>query len=616
MRHCRLGGVQRLPQYPESAVQPQICDCIRSTEAGILPHGLALLAGLADDVEQIVRHLVGRAELLAHHAPGRLFRSRRRRTKGQGRLEEGARLRLVVANPIDPGLRLPGLAGHDPARHPHPGGEDPHHRQRPSRMPLPRCREEVEGMDDQRVPREHSEGLAELGVDAGSPPPLLGVVKARQIVVNQAGAVEELHRRGRCFDQRIQRWPGAAGLRGDEGQERTNPPPAGEDRVLDGRLEATRRPMEPVYREGFSEGDLNSGAEGAEIGRGHGLSFNRLSIDTLCTAFVNALDKYYAVPMQSLLAARPHLPGLPLDLAVPTNGYAWWYLDVLDPQGVWGLTVIFFVGSVFSPRYRSARLAGSADPFDHCAVNVCLYGPQGRWVFTERPAPEDSPKRRSDAWQLGQSRISWEGETLVVDLEEWAAPGGGRVAGRVELTPELRTEQPIALDVAGRHLWWPIAPRAQARVRLTQPAVSFDGAAYHDANWGEEPLEEAFSGWTWSRARTPEGVLLQYDTTPREGPPIVRTLAFEPGGEAIAPPLDQQVSLGRSRFLIPRQVRSDAPARLIRSLEDSPFYHRSEIAFEQGGRMLVGMHEGLDLDRFVHPVVQRMLPFRIRQERQ
>ena len=82
------------------------------------------------------------------------------------------------------------------------------------------------------------------------------------------------------------------------------------------------------------------------------------------------------------------------DIPVAPGGYAWWYLDALSDDGRHGITVIAFIGSVFSPYYaRARRRAGSAgaDPLNHCAVNVALYnrgagGARGgqRWAMTER----------------------------------------------------------------------------------------------------------------------------------------------------------------------------------------------------------------------------------------
>lgn len=70
---------------------------------------------------------------------------------------------------------------------------------------------------------------------------------------------------------------------------------------------------------------------------------------------------------------------------IPHNGYAWWYIDAISDDGREGLTIIAFIGSVFSPYYAFARRRGPADPLDHCAINVALYHEAGkRWTMTER----------------------------------------------------------------------------------------------------------------------------------------------------------------------------------------------------------------------------------------
>ena len=53
--------------------------------------------------------------------------------------------------------------------------------------------------------------------------------------------------------------------------------------------------------------------------------------------------------------------------AVPANGYRWWYLDALSDDARFGVAIIGFVGSVFSPYYFSARKKGSANPEDFCS---------------------------------------------------------------------------------------------------------------------------------------------------------------------------------------------------------------------------------------------------------
>ena len=46
---------------------------------------------------------------------------------------------------------------------------------------------------------------------------------------------------------------------------------------------------------------------------------------------------------------------LGFDARVPSDGYRWWYLDAFSDDGKAALTIIVFIGSVFSPYYYSAR---------------------------------------------------------------------------------------------------------------------------------------------------------------------------------------------------------------------------------------------------------------------
>ena len=48
-----------------------------------------------------------------------------------------------------------------------------------------------------------------------------------------------------------------------------------------------------------------------------------------------------------------------------------------------------------------------------------------------------------------------------------------------------------------------------------------------------------------------------------------------------------------------------------RTLEDAPFYARSQLSARLFGETVDVMHESLSLDRFRRPIVQAMLPFRM-----
>lgn len=301
-----------------------------------------------------------------------------------------------------------------------------------------------------------------------------------------------------------------------------------------------------------------------------------------------------------------------MDAAVPRDGYAWWYVDVVDPERALGLTLIFFVGSVFSPSYAKARSKGPADPAPYSAVNVCLYGPRTGWAFTERPL--DPTTRGPASWTLGRSQIAWEDSTLVARFDEPCTPFPGRLRGSVRLTPELQGPAPIDLDAAGRHRWWPVAPRAQAEVMLDEPELRFTGQGYHDANWGDEPLERAFRRWTWTRAWTRQGVRLSYDTVPVEGEPVDRTLRF--GEPAVDEGPGQVQVLPGTLWRVSRSVRTPrgGGARLRDTFEDTPFYNRSLLDLDLGDQRVAAVHETVDLVRFQRSWVQGLLPFRIHRE--
>jgi carotenoid 1,2-hydratase len=301
------------------------------------------------------------------------------------------------------------------------------------------------------------------------------------------------------------------------------------------------------------------------------------------------------------------------DQPVPTNGYAWWYVDAFSDDGRYGLAIIAFVGSVFSPYYAAARRRGADDPTRHCAINVALYGlGGGHWSMTERGAP--SLARTPRRYVLGRSVLDCSDTQLTVAFDEIAAPWPRRLRGVVRLVPDVRTNADYALDAAARHHWRPIAPQAHVEVELQEPALRWRGVGYFDHNRGTEPLEAAFVRWNWARAHFADGTAaITYDTERRDGSRQSLALRFAPGQavQPFAPPPVQP--LPRTRWRLAREARSDlgtAP-RLLASLEDGPVYARAAVAAQWNGAPARLMHEALSLDRFRRRWVQALLPFRM-----
>ena len=295
------------------------------------------------------------------------------------------------------------------------------------------------------------------------------------------------------------------------------------------------------------------------------------------------------------------------DRPVDPGGYAWWYVDALSDDGRHALTIIAFIGSVFSPYYA---WSGRRDPLDHCAVNVALYGPNGkRWAMTERRRA--AVTRDADALRIGPSAVAWDGSRLTVEIDERCAPLPRRVRGRVVLEPEAWNERSFPLSARNNHVWRPIAPFARVRVKFSEPDVAWSGAAYLDFNQGDAPLERDFRRWTWSRARLADGAAIFYEAERRDQPPLEMSLRFGRDGavrEASAPPKAQ---LPTTLWRVQRETRSEADAKVTATFEDSPFYARSAVAHRLDGEDAISMHESLDLDRFSNGVVRAMLPFRM-----
>jgi carotenoid 1,2-hydratase len=288
----------------------------------------------------------------------------------------------------------------------------------------------------------------------------------------------------------------------------------------------------------------------------------------------------------------------------------------LSDDGAHGLTVIAFVGSVFSPYYAWARRhagRGDVDPMNHCALNVALYGgPGSRWAMTERG--RDAVSREARTLKIGPSALRWIGDDLHIEIDEITVPRPSRLRGRVVLRPSRRVSHSV--ELAPGHLWSPMAPVARADVDLG--GRRWSGTGYLDSNCGEAPLEQDFRSWNWSRATLAGGrSAVFYDVDRIHAEPLHVGLQFGSDGsvlEAAPPPL---APLPATAWRIPRQARSDpgTPARVLRTLTDAPFYARSLVDARWLGEPVVAFHESLSLSRFDRAWVQAMLPFRMPRRR-
>ncbi|MBK1703816.1 carotenoid 1,2-hydratase [Halochromatium glycolicum] len=285
----------------------------------------------------------------------------------------------------------------------------------------------------------------------------------------------------------------------------------------------------------------------------------------------------------------------------------------MSDDGQRGLTIIALLGSVFSPYYARARRRGDCNAENFCALNVALYG-QDRtaWAMTERGCGQ--LQRSADTLVIGPSRVEWDGATLTVHIDERGAPLPKRLRGIVRVHPRALTSQQTALDPAGRHRWWPIAPEARVEVEMESPGLRWSGDGYLDSNSGDEPLEHGFRKWDWSRAKLRASSAVLYDMTFLNGERRSLALHFDGQGAAEPFPPPPRVPLKTSFWWrIPRATQADPGhgAEVLETLEDTPFYARSKVRTTLLGEPVTAVHESLSLTRFDTRWVQMLLPFRM-----
>jgi carotenoid 1,2-hydratase len=272
------------------------------------------------------------------------------------------------------------------------------------------------------------------------------------------------------------------------------------------------------------------------------------------------------------------------------------------------------VGSVFSPYYHWAFAKNpNANPENFCSINVALYG-KGvrRWTMTERGEKQIS--RSTTHFQVGPSSLRWTGSALEIDLNEWTPLLPQRVRGKVRVYPQQLFHFSRPLDDQARHHWGPIAPSARVEVQLDSPALTWHGHAYLDSNEGVEPITRPFTEWDWSRANLRDGsVAVLYDIRQKVGADRLLALRFKPNGNVEEFTAPARQSLPKAFWRVGRTIRTDAdrPARVVQTLEDTPFYVRSVLQSGLLGEEVISMHETLNVPRLDSTSTRLMLPWKM-----
>ena len=112
----------------------------------------------------------------------------------------------------------------------------------------------------------------------------------------------------------------------------------------------------------------------------------------------------------------------------------------------------------------------------------------------------------------------------------------------------------------------------------------------------------------------PDGrCVVLYDVQPNAGKPHLIGARFARDGSVTPFTLRQRQRLAPTRWWrIDRRAPVDtAPAFVVQTLEDTPFYARSRLRMTLRDEPTDAIHETLDLQRLVSPAVQWMLPWRM-----
>lgn len=292
------------------------------------------------------------------------------------------------------------------------------------------------------------------------------------------------------------------------------------------------------------------------------------------------------------------------DLNIPPNGYGWWYMDGLSDDGTKAVSVIAFIGSVFSPWYS---WSGRKNPHDFCSINIVTYGKGGRWTMTERR--ERHVQITKNSFKVGPSKLEWDGKKLVLEFSEITIPHLDKIEGSITLTPESVNDLEVLLKPDGTHVWRPFSPISRLDIKTNKKGWNWQGNAYLDGNFGTRALEQDFNYWTWSRLPFKDKCLTFYDADLVDGSNTNIALSFKKDGtveQVEAPPLQP---ITKTKWLLKRVARSDKEFSPYQSkaLLDAPFYSRSELVTQIFKEKTTGVHETLNMKRFTNPFIKPLL---------
>lgn len=220
-------------------------------------------------------------------------------------------------------------------------------------------------------------------------------------------------------------------------------------------------------------------------------------------------------------------PRGPLDRALldASGGFAWWYIDLLDPQ-LSGCVLIWSFGLPFLPgRETAARRGQGRTPRIDPSLNVAVYREGRTQVYLLQRYEEGGAdwEHGSERVRIGRSVLE---SRLVGDRREASCeldvdlPGGRVLTGTVRIDgPVCRVPQGLPSDP--RHQWTPLCTATEGSIDLHldgAPMLQTRGRGYHDRNGSTDSLATlGIRDWLWGRSPCGDQERIWYLLWPEDG---------------------------------------------------------------------------------------------------
>jgi hypothetical protein len=230
-----------------------------------------------------------------------------------------------------------------------------------------------------------------------------------------------------------------------------------------------------------------------------------------------------------------------------TGSYEWSYFDGISDDGQWGFVAIWFRGAPLSPWYsaaveRALRRGEALPPLRHCAFHFSLFH-RGKRIYSalhERDGESfhtdyRTPDVRLRDNSLYANAIPAGGTHYAISVDTEFPRQTSRVVGEIAIRSEHQELKPLLESQLEsqmprphvQHFWVPaaLAGNFTAELGLWRLAggtkrISFGGRAYHDRNFGTEPLHHLPGNWLRGHAHSGERTFLYFhvgglDTRPQ-----------------------------------------------------------------------------------------------------